>query len=181
MHVSTPSEDLPYLRIDEDSARPFFPLESFNIATMPAMRAIAQPRTSSLDIIGRLSGVTRPTPSPTGGLFFKLLLDHASGDRFTIRYSCFRPPTPVDLNSIAVLERRHPVICILTAVTVTNPGGCSDATTTTNIIFSGAAASLLFRMLPEEYVLLSDSQENALLTDLQGAMLTDLQGAMFSS
>ncbi|CAN0920356.1 hypothetical protein LINGRAHAP2_LOCUS32000 [Linum grandiflorum] len=35
-------------RIDEDSARPFFPLESFNIATMHAMRAIAQPRTSYL-------------------------------------------------------------------------------------------------------------------------------------
>ncbi|CAN0873683.1 hypothetical protein LINGRAHAP2_LOCUS10444 [Linum grandiflorum] len=75
------------------------------------------------DIIGRLSGVTRPTPSPAGGLFFKLLLDHASGERFTILYSRFRPPTPVDLSSIAVLERRHPIICILTAVTVTNPGG----------------------------------------------------------
>ncbi|CAN1239836.1 hypothetical protein LINGRAPRIM_LOCUS2502 [Linum grandiflorum] len=33
-------------RIYEDSARPFFPLESFNIATMHAMRAIAQPRSS---------------------------------------------------------------------------------------------------------------------------------------
>ncbi|CAN0918198.1 hypothetical protein LINGRAHAP2_LOCUS30730 [Linum grandiflorum] len=35
-------------KIDEDLARPFFPLESFNIATMPVMRAIAQPCTSSL-------------------------------------------------------------------------------------------------------------------------------------
>ncbi|CAN0873681.1 hypothetical protein LINGRAHAP2_LOCUS10443 [Linum grandiflorum] len=47
---------------------------------------------------------------------------------------------------------------------------CSDATTTINILFSGAAASLLFRMLPKEYVLLSEPQENALLTGLQGAM-----------
>ncbi|CAN0847795.1 hypothetical protein LINGRAHAP2_LOCUS5175 [Linum grandiflorum] len=34
-------------RIHEDPARPFFPLESFNIATMPTMRVVAQPRTSS--------------------------------------------------------------------------------------------------------------------------------------
>ncbi|CAN0903934.1 hypothetical protein LINGRAHAP2_LOCUS22796, partial [Linum grandiflorum] len=109
-------------RVHEDPARPFFPLESFNLATMASLCAVAQPRISSTDIIGRLSGVTRPTPSPSRGLSFKLLLDHpSSNERFTIRYLQFRPPTPVDLGSIVVLERRHPVICILTAVTVTNP------------------------------------------------------------
>ncbi|CAN0881421.1 hypothetical protein LINGRAHAP2_LOCUS14232 [Linum grandiflorum] len=35
-------------RINEDLARPFLPLESFNIPTMPATRAVAQPRTSFL-------------------------------------------------------------------------------------------------------------------------------------
>ncbi|CAN0925474.1 hypothetical protein LINGRAHAP2_LOCUS34782 [Linum grandiflorum] len=92
-------------RIDEDPARSFFPYESFNIATMPALCAIAQPY-----IIGRLSGVTRPIASPAGGLFFKLLLDHASGERFIVRYSRFRPPTPVDLSSIAVLEHQDMLI-----------------------------------------------------------------------
>ncbi|CAN0881418.1 hypothetical protein LINGRAHAP2_LOCUS14231, partial [Linum grandiflorum] len=47
---------------------------------------------------------------------------------------------------------------------------CSDATATTNIIFSGTAASLLFQMLLEEYVLLSEPQEHALLDGLQGSM-----------
>ncbi|CAN0847796.1 hypothetical protein LINGRAHAP2_LOCUS5176, partial [Linum grandiflorum] len=47
---------------------------------------------------------------------------------------------------------------------------CSDATSTTNILFSGTTASLLFRMSPEEYILLSEPYEHALLNGLHGYM-----------
>ncbi|CAN0917102.1 hypothetical protein LINGRAHAP2_LOCUS30095 [Linum grandiflorum] len=45
---------------------------------------------------------------------------------------------------------------------------CADATATTNILFSGATASLLFRMQPAEYVLLTVVEEDALLASLHG-------------
>ncbi|CAN0900853.1 hypothetical protein LINGRAHAP2_LOCUS21070 [Linum grandiflorum] len=109
-------------KISENVPRPFFPLQSFSIPTMPSMRAINQPRTTSLDIIGRLSGVTRPTPSPPEGYSFRILLDHPSNERLLVRYSHFRHLTPLDLNGIVDMERHQPVICILTAVTITNPG-----------------------------------------------------------
>ncbi|CAN0880776.1 hypothetical protein LINGRAHAP2_LOCUS13838, partial [Linum grandiflorum] len=93
--------------IHKNPARPFFPLQSFNIVTMPRLRVVDQLRTTASgttyipilltkpfnfptkdslntvwipfcipDIIGRLSGVTRPTTSPAGGLSFKLLINH---------------------------------------------------------------------------------------------------------
>ncbi|CAN0871675.1 Replication protein A 70 kDa DNA-binding subunit B [Linum grandiflorum] len=189
-------------RVHENPTRPFFPLQSFNIPTMASLRAVDQARTSSSDIVGRLSGVTRPTSSPAGGLSFKLLLDHPSNERITVRFVQFRPRTPIDLRSVAVLERLHPVVCIVTVVTITNPGGdmlifentpasrivfppfvstfrpyfdlysalakCADSTATTNILFCGAAASLLFRMPPEEYVMLTEAEQQALLNALQG-------------
>ncbi|CAN0897201.1 Replication protein A 70 kDa DNA-binding subunit E, partial [Linum grandiflorum] len=189
-------------RVHENPTRPFFPLQSFNIPTMASLRAVDQARTSSSDIVGRLSEVTRPTSSPAGGLSFKLLLDHPSNERIAVRFVQFRPRTPIDLRSVAVLERQHPVVCIVTAVTITNPGGdmlifentpasrivfppfvstfrpyfdlysalakCADSTATTNILFCGAAASLLFRMPPEEYVMLTETEQQALLNALQG-------------
>ncbi|CAN0837904.1 hypothetical protein LINGRAHAP2_LOCUS1921 [Linum grandiflorum] len=269
---------------------------------MPSMRDVQQPRVTSLDIIGRLSGVTRPTPSPPEGYSFRILLDHPSNERLLVRYSRFHHLTPFDLNGIVDMERQNPVICILTAVTITNPGAdalildntpasrivfppfsspyrpyfdlyilphirlmyiyrchllskkvvsrfshlhvpvrmmhprrphhfaflrgelpdklflsallrqqpamlsfqnhhstawclvrllsfdrsspnlctdgaqfsytaiakCADATATTNILFSGPAAALLFRMQPAEYVLMTVAQEDALLASLQG-------------
>ncbi|CAN0857623.1 hypothetical protein LINGRAHAP2_LOCUS6841 [Linum grandiflorum] len=47
---------------------------------------------------------------------------------------------------------------------------CADATATANIIFSGKAAALLFRMSPEEYVVLTEPAQQALLLALQGRM-----------
>ncbi|CAN0899622.1 hypothetical protein LINGRAHAP2_LOCUS20379, partial [Linum grandiflorum] len=87
-----------HIRISENVARPFFPLQSLNIPTMPSMRAVHQPRVASLDIIGRLSGVTRPTPSLSEGYSFRILLDHPSNERLLVRYSRFHHLTPFDLN-----------------------------------------------------------------------------------
>ncbi|CAN0900854.1 hypothetical protein LINGRAHAP2_LOCUS21070 [Linum grandiflorum] len=38
-------------KISENVPRPFFPLQSFSIPTMPSMRAINQPRTTSLGLL----------------------------------------------------------------------------------------------------------------------------------
>ncbi|CAN0915426.1 hypothetical protein LINGRAHAP2_LOCUS29124, partial [Linum grandiflorum] len=45
---------------------------------------------------------------------------------------------------------------------------CADATATTNILFSGTTASLLFRMQAAEYVLLTVAEEDALMASLHG-------------
>ncbi|CAN0899623.1 hypothetical protein LINGRAHAP2_LOCUS20380 [Linum grandiflorum] len=45
---------------------------------------------------------------------------------------------------------------------------CADATATTNILSSSAAATLFFRMQSAEDLLLTVAQEDALLASLQG-------------
>ncbi|CAN0900852.1 hypothetical protein LINGRAHAP2_LOCUS21070 [Linum grandiflorum] len=70
---------------------------------------------------------------------------------------------PYKFHSLCQYTINRSALCRYAAV-----AKCADATATTNILFSGPAASLLFRMQPAEYVLLTVAQEDALLASLQG-------------
>ncbi|CAN0881797.1 hypothetical protein LINGRAHAP2_LOCUS14438, partial [Linum grandiflorum] len=135
--------------IDEDSAHPFFPLESFNIATMPVMRAIAQPRTSSLGfhICMYLSGCCIQGENTAL---------HFSVASYRISFIC-------QLCLDNILQCCHSkitnlyVFCFFVL-------GCDNHNKNSFLRCSW------FTSLPEEYVLLSEPQENVLLTGLHSVV-----------